>query len=213
MSDSQDSDINLPLRCSMRSEPIDDETLFQRYHNNAEKGHAESQYRLGTRYKSGTTVPRDDTEAAKWFCKAAEQGYLSAQYELGLCYAEGRGVAEDDAERVKWLRKAADQGHVGAQFQLGLWYESGRGFDHAKAVKWFRKAGSAEAKEKLNNLEPEKATVYQVSEYGFDVSTFAGKLAEIFCTIALCLGSCLVIAILAVCLDAIAGVFRDLLAP
>lgn len=39
----------------------------------AENGDAEAQLNLGIKYDLGEDVPRDNAEAAKWYCKAAEQ--------------------------------------------------------------------------------------------------------------------------------------------
>ena len=35
-------------------------------------------------------VPKDETEAAKWYLKAAEQGDAAAQNKLGAMYAKAR---------------------------------------------------------------------------------------------------------------------------
>ena len=122
------------------------------------------QFYLGVMYMDGRGVPKDDSEAVKWYRKAveqyrksAEQGYARAQYNLGVMYANGRGVAKDESEAVKWYRKSAEQGNVGAQFYLGFMYENGEGVtkDDSEAVKWFRKAaaqGFPAAKEALKRL-------------------------------------------------------------
>ena len=48
-----------------------------------------------SKYRDGTGMPQDDTEAVKWFRKAAEQGDASAQNDLGVMYQNGRGVPQD----------------------------------------------------------------------------------------------------------------------
>ena len=58
----------------------------------AERGDAEAQNNLGVMYDNGRGVPRDDTEAAKWFRKAADQGIADAQYNIGVMYFNGREV-------------------------------------------------------------------------------------------------------------------------
>jgi TPR repeat protein len=97
---------------------------------------------LGSRYFQGHGVPKDNTEAVKWYRKAAEQGDAKAQGLLGSAYAKGRGVSKDNAEAAKWYRKAAEQGDADAQSLLGMMYAGGLGIptDYAEAVKWFRKA-------------------------------------------------------------------------
>ena len=75
----------------------------------------------------GEGAPKDEAEAAKWYCKAAEQGDWVAQGSLASCYANGQGVSKDDVEAVKWYRKAAEQGSLSALFRLGNCYERGQG--------------------------------------------------------------------------------------
>jgi hypothetical protein len=43
-------------------------------------------------YEMGEGVPRDQTQAARWFRKAADQGNAMAQSGLGKAYATGEGV-------------------------------------------------------------------------------------------------------------------------
>lgn len=62
-------------------------------------------------YAQGHGVPRDNTEAVKWWRQAAEQGSALAQDNLGLHYAEGVGVPQDFVEAHMWLDLAAAQGH------------------------------------------------------------------------------------------------------
>ena len=59
----------------------------------AEGGDAQAQADLGVMYANGRGVPKDYTEARKWYRKAADQGHAEAQYKLGLMYAAaGQGV-------------------------------------------------------------------------------------------------------------------------
>jgi len=65
-------------------------------------GHAQSQLGLGERYLAGIGVPKDLTEAAKWYRMSADQGNEVAQFYLGNLYAKGNGVPKDYAEAYKW---------------------------------------------------------------------------------------------------------------
>ena len=60
-------------------------------------------------------MPKDYSEAVKWYRKAAEQGNVNAQHNLGLCYYYGTGVGVDKSEALKWLQKAGDKGHNSAK--------------------------------------------------------------------------------------------------
>ena len=68
----------------------------------AQKGNAQAQFKLGLMYVLGQGVPQDDVEAVKWFRLAADQGDAYAQYSLGEMYTNGQGVPQDDVQAVKW---------------------------------------------------------------------------------------------------------------
>jgi len=108
----------------------------------AEKGDADSQYKLGTAYDEGLGVSKDYTEALKWFRLAAEQGHARSQFRVGDMYMSGDGVAKNDAEAVKWFRKAAEQGLANAQGMLGIIYAKGQAVpqDYVLAYMWLHLA-------------------------------------------------------------------------
>jgi hypothetical protein len=120
----------------------------------AERGDAEAQLELGTRYARGKGVDNNDAEAAKWLRKAADQGLARAQLDIGVLCAAGRGVPRDDAEAARWYRKAADQGLPQAQLNLGLAYDLGLGVhvDEAEAVSWWQTAAEQGDKGAAQNL-------------------------------------------------------------
>lgn len=134
----------------------------------AEEGDADAQLQLGHLYESGEGVPKDYTEAAKWYRKAAEQGNAEAQLYLGCSYATGRGVPKDSAEHLNWIRKAAQQGLADAQVQLGLLYEIGQEVpkDFAAAYMWMNLAATGGNKEfgELRNLLEKRMTREQLIE-------------------------------------------------
>ena len=123
----------------------------------ANGGNAKAQIDLGLKYEYGDGVPRDYSQAVKWYRKAADQGDDVAQNALGRMYVRGYGVPQDYAEAVKWYRKSADQGNAKAQNYLGLMYARGDGVlqDYAEALRWYRKSadqGNAEAQNNLQDL-------------------------------------------------------------
>jgi TPR repeat protein/S1-C subfamily serine protease len=146
----------------------------------AEAGDAVSQCALGLCYYHGTGVPKDDTEAVKWYRKAADQGNAKAQYNLGVCYSEGDGVPKDAAEAVKWYHKAADQGNVSAQFQLGFCYDKGKGVtkDSAVAAKWYRRAAEQGDAQAQCNLGVCYANGEGVSKDAAEAAKWFRKAAE-----------------------------------
>ena len=118
------------------------ENSFEVLRDLAEEGNRYAQFFLGQAYHEGDGVPKDLTEAAKWWRKAAEQGLAMAQSSLGQAYHEGDGVPKDLTEAAKWYRKAAEQGYLDAQYSLAFLYYKGEGIskNFAEAVKWWRKA-------------------------------------------------------------------------
>lgn len=122
----------------------------------AERGHAESQYKLGQCFYFGYGVDKDFSEAIDWYRKAAEQGHIEAQYKLGRCYYCGYGVDKDYSEAVKFYKKAAERGHAGAQSSLGLCFFRGHGVikNDKHAYTWCSKAaqqGYVKAQADLGN--------------------------------------------------------------
>lgn len=103
----------------------------------AQAGDPSAQVSLGTSYRFGWGITKNEEEAVKWYRKAAEQGYAEGQYKWGLCFDEGYGVTEDDEEAIKWYHKAAEQGHGNAYFGLGLKYQY-KGYGN-EAIKWYKK--------------------------------------------------------------------------
>jgi TPR repeat protein len=73
----------------------------------ADKGDADSQYKLGTSYDEGLGVSKDNAEAFKWFHLAAEQGHAHSQFRVGDMYMSSEGVAKNESEAARWFRKAS----------------------------------------------------------------------------------------------------------
>jgi TPR repeat protein len=136
-------------------------TSTQALHALAEQGDVAAQSHLGVRYANGLGVPRDLTEAAKWFMKAAEQGDAVAQSRLGNMYASGAGdLPKDHKEAAKWFMRAAKQDQADAQSKLGVMYARGRGVpqDFVQAHKWFIIAGHTD------DVLPNRMTSAQIAK-------------------------------------------------
>ena len=130
----------------------------------AEQGDADAQYSLGYRYATGTGVPQDRAEAARWLRLAADQGHIQAEDFLGRMRPSGSQRATDNVAepalrealppatgqsprsgnpfRVPSLRTDAEQGDANAQYNLGIRYVTGVGVpqDRAEAIRWYRLA-------------------------------------------------------------------------
>jgi hypothetical protein len=61
----------------------------------------------------GWGVPKNETEAVKWFRKAADKGNATAQSKLSFVYQDGITVPKDDVMAYKWilLAGAKDEKH------------------------------------------------------------------------------------------------------
>jgi TPR repeat protein len=127
------------------------EKSIEDLHKAAEQGDVDAQYNLGMAYLDAKGVPKNETEALKWFLKAAKKGHVQAQSKLGYLYSRrgltvesgGNDVPADLAEARKWYRKAAEQGDAEAQIGLGFSYlnqEKNVPRNVPEALKWIRKA-------------------------------------------------------------------------
>lgn len=54
-------------------------------------------------YDDGRGVPKDASEAAKWYLRAANQGVDRAQLKLAYMYREGRGMPQDRVRAHMWF--------------------------------------------------------------------------------------------------------------
>ena len=122
----------------------DYETALGEFRPLAEQGIAEAQVSLAHMYARGDGVPRDKSEAVKWFRAAAKTGHAEAQHLLGLMlmYNPRPGTPEDEAEAIEWFRRAAEQGYSLAQANMGELYSEGRGVpqDYQEAIEWYHRS-------------------------------------------------------------------------
>jgi len=78
---------------------------------------------LARLYLTGTGVPQDYAEAAKWYAKAVKIDGHTGRYELGLLYEQGLGVTEDRDRAMELYYGAAVQ-NADAQRRLLKLYEA-----------------------------------------------------------------------------------------
>jgi TPR repeat protein len=120
----------------------------------AERGDIDAQFKLALMHGNGQGVPRDQTQAAKWFHKATDKLDPGAQFNVALMYFQGQGLPKDPEQAAYWFRKAALRGDSEAQFNLGLLYDGGHGLaaDPMQAVRWYRMAAEQGLKVAQINL-------------------------------------------------------------
>jgi TPR repeat protein len=155
----------LGVACAQQTNSASDavhNVTFQKWLAQAEKGDAESQWRMGVYYAQWALPVGAESNLVKalvWYRKAADQNFAKAEYNLGNFYSLGRVVEQNPAEAVKWYRKAADQNFANAENNLALCYANGRGVETnmAESVKWYRKA----ADQNLDLAECNLGVAYQ----------------------------------------------------
>lgn len=118
------------------------------------KGDPHAQNQLGERYERGREVPKDDSQAFKWYQQSALQGFAAGQANLGRLYESGRGVERSLFEAAALYRKAAEQNHAPAQSYYGYALAYGRGVDTdvLESVNWFQKSAAQGYPLGQNNL-------------------------------------------------------------
>ena len=84
---------------------------FKQLVNEAEQGHVIAQFNLGNMYYQGEGVPKNYTEAMKWYKKAAEQEHAIAQLNIGLIYDKGHiGIPKNNIKAYIWYSFASEHG-------------------------------------------------------------------------------------------------------
>ncbi len=136
-------------------------TAYKLWLSLANKGNNAAQYNIGLLYQHGLGVPRQVSEAVKWYTKAAHGGDADAQATLGDMILEGHWGTGKQTSAVKWYRLAANQGQRKAQRQLGILLSQGTGVkrDTAEAAEWLQAAsdqGDAEAARWLRGLDRQR---------------------------------------------------------
>jgi TPR repeat protein len=137
----------LPLACADhrpgRTEALSDRSReTEELLLSAERGTAEDQYALGTRYEQGIGVLQSYPEAVRWYRLAAMHDYPDALYKLCEMSERGQGLPQDYQEALRWCGLAADHGHGRAMFMLGRLYHTGHGvpLDVVRAHMWYNLA-------------------------------------------------------------------------
>jgi localization factor PodJL len=116
------------------------------------EGQAQAQFVIAGRYMEGLSVPKNPTEAAKWYHKAAAQGLAPAQYRLATLFERGIGVGQNSETAIHWYEKAAAQGNVKAMHNLGALLAQGSSVDYAAAARWFIAAATHGVKDSQFNV-------------------------------------------------------------
>jgi TPR repeat protein len=97
----------------------DNAAAVRYYRMAADQGNAEGAYWLAALYANGEGVPKDYSEAFRWFLVAAEAGYGPAIDVVSNAYLNGElGQTRDRAKAKQWLQRGADSGYEPAKTKL-----------------------------------------------------------------------------------------------
>ncbi len=93
----------------------------------AKRGNAESQFKLGLMYETGSGIKKSPVLASSWYKKAAEQNYKPASNRLTYLEIKKSGFNESNKEWLKKLKNDARFHEGEALFLLGQMYSEGTG--------------------------------------------------------------------------------------
>lgn len=127
----------------------------------AQRGDAESQYRLGLAYHFADGVPEDQVAASHWFDLAARQQHAGGCNMRGYYFYNGLGGQPKDAVAANdWYRRGAELGDDTAALNLGRNYSSGSGIarDRELGARYLLQAAEN------NNVEAQALLVWRFAE-------------------------------------------------
>ncbi len=94
------------------------QTALRKFLELAEKGHAESQSRVGWMYLLNKGVPYDMEKGVYWLRKAAEQEHISAMINMAAITSEAIIVPPNEEQVKIWYEKVAKHGEPIGQYNL-----------------------------------------------------------------------------------------------
>jgi len=131
----------------------------------AKRGNAESQFKLGLMYETGSGVDQSPVLATSWYKKAKRQNYKPAANRLTYLEIKKTGFTDKHAAWLKDLKNDARFNEGEALFLLGQMYSEGTGVNKSltRSLKLLRKAAGgnipgadaeiARVEEELNQLQ------------------------------------------------------------
>ena len=117
-------------------------TVFRFQKQMAKRGNAESQFKLGLMYETGSGVKKSPVLATSWYKKAELQNYKPASNRLIYLEIRKSGFKEKHEEWLKKLKIDARYNEGEALFLLGQMYSDGTGVNKSltRSLKHLRKA-------------------------------------------------------------------------
>jgi len=134
--------------------------LFQK--QMAKRGNAESQFKLGLMYETGSGVNNSLALATSWYKKAARQNYKPASNRLTYLEIKKSGFREHHQKWLKALKDDARFNEGEALFLLGQMYSEGTAVNKSltRSLSYLRKAAGGNipgSEAEINRVEQELA--------------------------------------------------------
>ncbi|CAB5379273.1 unnamed protein product [Rhizophagus irregularis] len=108
----------------------DNQTLIQHY-----------EVVIGTFYKKGFGVDKDEKESFEWFSKASQKNDINGHFELGECYYNGIGIGKDCKKALYYYTLAANKGLNIALCNLAEYFMNSK--NKRKAFSYYKKAAKS----------------------------------------------------------------------
>jgi len=117
-------------------------SVFRFQQQMAKRGNAESQFKLGLMYETGSGIEPSQIQAISWYIKAAEQNYKPASNRLTYLDIKKSGFNSNHKEWLQQLKSDARFNEGEALFLLGQMYSEGTGVNKSLtlALSHLRKA-------------------------------------------------------------------------
>jgi len=134
-------------------------TVYRFQETMAKRGNAESQFKLGLMFETGSGVEQGLVNAITWYNKAAEQNYKPAINRLTYLEIKKSGFKKSHNKWVKNLQADARFNEGEALFLLGQMYSEGTGIkkDLPEALRLLRKASRG-------NIPGADAEIYRIEK-------------------------------------------------
>ena len=106
----------------------------------AEQGNSSAQFNLGLMYYNGEGVPKDDSEAIRWYRLAAENGDSEAQINLGKCMLTAKAFPRMTLRRCTGFAWLPRMENADAPYYLGVMFDKAEGIptDYVQAYAWLK---------------------------------------------------------------------------
>lgn len=134
----------------------------------AKRGNADSQFKLGLMFETGSGVEQGLVNAILWYKKAADQNFKPAINRLTYLDIKKSGFTRSHTRWIKQLKKDAQFNEGEAIFLLGQMYSEGTGIkkDLKQALTLLRKAARSDipgSESEINRVEHELAILNEKS--------------------------------------------------